>query len=822
MQTDNPFAHIPYGTPHDTVPFDQLKPEHYEEAFMEGMRQEDEAIRRIVDNPAEPTFENVILPRTDELLERATTVFYNLLSACTTDEMDALAEKMQPLLTAHANAILHNAALFEKVKRVWEERERLQPDERRLVEKSYDSFVRGGALLQEDDKQEYDRVSTRLGQLALQFNQHLLKAKDGFQMMLTDEEQTAGLPERVKQAAAEAAREAGKEGGWMVTLHAPSYEPFMTYADNRELRRRLYMARNTLCNQGDELDNNDIVRETVSLRLRKAQLLGHPDYATYALEQRMAGKPQRVYNLLEQLREATMPEARHQVEAVERLAQETEGEQFRLEPWDFAYYSQKLRRRMHDIDSETLRPYLELNQVRDGVFGLATRLYGIHFGRRTDIPVFHPDVETYEVTDCDGRFLAVLYTDFFPRKGKQGGAWMTQYKEQYIEENGTDVRPHVSLTANFTPPTAERPSLLSLGEVETFLHEFGHCLHGIFSQCRFASLGGTNVKWDFVELPSQVMENYATEPEFLHTFAFHYETGEPLPDELMERIVKSRKFNAAYACARQLSFGLLDMALHTLHKPFTGDVAQFEDQAMGDTRLLGRPEGCSMTVQFSHIISGGYAAGYYGYKWAEVLDADAFSLFREKGIFNTDVAHHFRDCILSRGDTEAPTLLYRRFRGRAATIDALLERTGIRRQASKQTDLDRRYLRMAMIWSENSYCQRRKVGALIVKDKMIISDGYNGTPSGFPNVCEDARNVTLPYVLHAEANAITKIARSGNNSQDSTLYVTDSPCIECAKLIVQAGIRRVVYSRNYRLTDGLDLLRRAGVEVINMQLSEDE
>lgn len=820
MHTDNPFSHIPYGTPHDTVPFNRLQTVHFEEAMLEGMEQETAAIQRIVDNPEEPTFENVVLPRTDELLERVTTVFYNLLSANTNDDMDALAQKMQPLLTAHSNAILHNEALFAKVKKVWEDREYLQPDERRVVEKTYDAFVRSGALLNEADKKEYDRISTRLGQLSLLFNQHLLKATDAYEMLLTDEAQTSGLPERAKKAAAEAAREAGKSG-WLITLHAPSYEPFMTYADSRELRRELYMARNTLCNQGDEMDNNDIVHEIVSLRLQKAQLLGYPDYASFALKQRMAGDEKKVYDLLEQLREASLPQAKEQLEDVEQLARENEPDGFVMEPWDFSYYSQKLRQKRYTIDSEMLRPYFPLDSVREGIFGLAGRLYGIRFHHRTDIPVFHPDVQVYEVIDRDGRFLAVLYTDFFPRKGKQSGAWMTQYKEQYVDADGNDVRPHVSLTANFAPPTGDMPSLLSLGEVETFLHEFGHCLHGIFSQCRFASISGTNVKWDFVELPSQIMENYAMEPAFIQTFARHWQTGETLPAELMDRIVESRQFNAAWSCMRQLSFGLLDMAFHTIQSPFQGNVAQFEAEAMRPATLMPRPEGCCMAVQFSHIMSGGYAAGYYGYKWAEVLDADAFSMFREEGIFNTATAHRFRDCILSRGDTMPPAQLYRRFRGRNATIDALLVRAGISRRPDKHAELDRRYLRMAMIWSENSYCQRRKVGALIIKDKMIISDGYNGTPSGFPNVCEDDNNVTFPYVLHAEANAITKIARSGNNSEGGTLYVTDSPCIECAKLIIQAGIRRVVYNRSYRLQDGINLLRQAGVQVECMPLPED-
>ena len=424
-------------------------------------------------------------------------------------------------------------------------------------------------------------------------------------------------------------------------------------------------------------------------------------------------------------------------------------------------------------------------------------------------------VEAFEVYDADGTFLAVLYADFFPRPSKQSGAWMTDYQEQHIDAEGTDHRPHVSIVMNLTKPTEEKPSLLTLSEVETFLHEFGHALHSIFSKVHYKGLSGTNVLRDFVELPSQFMENFAVEPDFLHTFAFHFETGEPLPDELIQRIRASRNFHCGYACIRQLSFCMLDMAYHTLTEPLTDDIKDFERKAMSRTQLLPSVPDTNMSVQFSHIMSGGYAAGYYSYKWAEVLDADAFSLFLEKGIFDKETAERFRREILSKGGTQEPMQLYKNFRGKEPDIKALLKRNGIPKQMKdpkKQHALDLRYLRMAQIWSENSYCQRRQVGALVVKDKMIISDGYNGTPSGFENVCEE-NGVTKPYVLHAEANAITKIARSGNNSDGSTLYVTDSPCIECAKLIIQAGIKRVIYSREYRLTDGVDLLRRAGIEV---------
>lgn len=535
----------------------------------------------------------------------------------------------------------------------------------------------------------------------------------------------------------------------------------------------------------------------------------------------MASNTEHVYKLLNDLIEAYKPTAEKEVKEVEALAKKLEGKDFEMKPWDFGFYSHKLQMEKYNLDAEMLRPYFQLDKVIDGVFGLANKLYGITFKENKEIPVYHPDVKAYEVFDKDGSYLAVFYADFFPRKGKQGGAWMTEFQGQWIDHKGKNIRPHVSVVMNFTKPTEEKPALLTLGEVETFLHEFGHSLHGMFANTRFESLSGTNVWWDFVELPSQFMENYAIEKDFLRTFAFHYQTGEPLPDELIERIMKSRNFMTAYGCLRQVSFGLLDMAYYTQEKEFTADIMPYEREAWKKAMILPQLQETCMTVQFSHIMAGGYAAGYYSYKWAEVLDADAFSVFKKNGIFDQKTAQSFRDNVLSKGGTEHPMVLYKRFRGQEPTIDALLERNEIKVQhkdkrmaneLSKQTKLDLRYLRMARIWAENSYCKRRQVGALVVKDKMIISDGYNGTPSGFENVCED-NNVTKPYVLHAEANAITKLARSSNNSEGSTLYVTASPCIECAKLIIQSGIKRVVYAEKYRLDDGIKLMQRAGIKV---------
>ena len=822
-----------FKTLHGTAPFSQIRLEDFEPAITEAMRQEDEAIEAIAGNPEPPTFQNTIAPCTGELLERATSLFFNLTSANTNDEMDALAQKLSPMLTEHYARIMHNGKLFERVRQVYENAHaHPTPDEegpeaspgreepaasdgqQKLIDDTYDAFVRSGALLKEKDKERFAAIETELAQLGLQFSQNELKQTNDFELHVTRPEDLAGLPHTAREAAALAAREKGKEG-WLFTLHAPSYGPFITYADNRELRRKMYMAKNTICTKGDKYDNREIVRRIANLRLELARLLGYDCYADYAIKDRMAGTTTRAGELIERLLEAYMPTAREEVRELTAKAPAKEETEDGLMPWDWAYYSHKLQLEKHNIDSEMLRPYLQLQNVKDGIFGLATKLYGITFRQQHDIEVYHPDVEAYEVYDYDGSFLAVLYADFFPRPGKQSGAWMTDFQEQYVDNAGNDHRPHVSIVMNLTKPTKEKPSLLTLGEVETFLHEFGHALHSIFSKVRYKAQSGTNVKRDFVELPSQLMENYAVEPDFLHTFAFHHETGEPLPDELIRRIRESRNFHCGYACIRQLGFCLLDMAYHTITTPLTEDIPAFERKVMERTRLLPAVAGTNMSVQFSHIMSGGYAAGYYSYKWAEVLEADAFSLFLEKGIFDTETARRFRTDILSKGGSQNPMSLYRKFRGKEPDIQALLKRNGI--ACDKQRDLDLRYLRMAQIWSENSYCQRRQVGALVVKDKMIISDGYNGTPSGFENICEED-GVTKPYVLHAEANAITKIARSGNNSEGATLYVTDSPCIECSKLIIQSGIRRVVYARDYRLTDGIDLLRRAGINVEHLTI----
>ena len=676
----NPFFST-YDTPHETVPFDKITINDFEPAIMKGIEEEDEVIDAIVNNPDTPTFENTIeaLENSGELLSKVTEVFFNLLSAETTDEMDELAQKLSPILSEHGNNITLNEKLFERVKAVYEnvDKNSLSKEQQRLLQDSYDSFVRNGANLNEEDKQKYRQLTSELGVLSLQFSQNKLKDLNAFTLHITDEAELEGLPESAIDAAKEEAKSRNLEG-WVFTLQAPSYGPFLTYSAKRELRKQMYMAYNTICTHDNENNNLDIVKQIVNHHREIAQLLGYKTYADYTLVKRMAQNSETVYNLLNQLLEAYKPTAKKEVEEVRKMAKELTGdEQFELQPWDFGYYSNKLKERDYNINSEMLRPYFELSKVKKGVFGLATKLYGISFKLNKDIPVYHPDVEAYEVFDKDGTYLAVLYCDFHPRKSKKSGAWMTSYKEQWIDKNGVNSRPHVSVTMNLTKPTAEKPSLLTLGEVETFLHEFGHSLHGMFANTKYKSLSGTNVYWDFVELPSQFMENYAVEKDFLNTFAFHYQTGEPLPDELIQRIVKSRNFNVAYACLRQLSFGLLDMAYYTKETEFDDDVKEFEKSAWKETQLLPQvPEAC-MSVQFSHIMAGGYSAGYYSYKWAEVLDADAFSLFKQNGIFDSATAQRFRDNVLSKGGTEPPMDLYIRFRGQKPSIDALLKRNGI-------------------------------------------------------------------------------------------------------------------------------------------------
>ena len=694
IERKNPFFE-PYNTPHDTAPFDRIRMEDYEEAMLEGIRRDDEQIEKIINNPAKPTFDNTIISVDDEkdgegyydLLGRVSTIFFNLLSAETNDDMDALAQKMSPILTKHANDIRLNEKLFERIKYVHRHHRKLTPEEKMLLDNCYDGFVRSGALLDAAGKERLRQLTEEASILGLQFSQNLLKENKAFTLHITDEAQLDGLPDSAREAAALAAKEQGMDG-WVFTLDTPSYSPFMTYSSRRELRQQMYMAKNTECIHDNEENNLEICKRLINLRRELAQLLGHKTYADYVLKHRMAGNVRNVYKLLNDLIVAYKSTAIKEVAAIEKLAKKTEGRDFELKPWDFGFYSHKLQLQKYNIDAEMLRPYFELSKVIDGVFGLANRLYGITFKENKDIPVYHPDVKAYEVFEENGEYLAVFYADFHPRKGKQGGAWMTEYQSQWKEridtkkpfgpDNCKNIRPHVSVVMNLTKPTEEKPALLTLGEVETFLHEFGHSLHGMFANTRFESLSGTSVWWDFVELPSQFMENFAIEKEFLRTFAFHYQTGEPIPDELIARIRRSRNYNVAYACLRQVSFGLLDMAYYTKKDEFTDDIIPFEKKAWQKAMVTEQLPDTCMTVQFSHIMAGGYAAGYYSYKWAEVLEADAFAVFKKHGIFNQTIARRFRDNILSKGGTENPMVLYKRFKGSEPTVDALLKRNGIK------------------------------------------------------------------------------------------------------------------------------------------------
>ena len=682
----NPFF-APYNTPHDTVPFDRIRLEDYEEAFMEGIRRDDEATDKIVNDPEEPTFENT-LARVDtekgehyyDLLSRVSNVFSCMMSAETCDEMEALAQKMSPILTKHANDITLNKKLFERIKFVHDHPNReLNAEEQMLLDTSYDGFVRSGALLDEEGKEKLRQLTEEASMLTLQFSQNLLKENKAFQLHITDKAQLDGLPETAIAAAEQNAKDQEKEG-WIFTLDFPVFSPFMTYSTQRELRKQMYMARNTECIHDNDANNLEICKRLINLRRELAQLLGFDTYADYVLKHRMASNIDNVYKLLNDLIDAYKPTAEKEIAEITALAKRIEGDDFVMEPWDMSFYSHKLQMEKYNLDAEMLRPYLQLDKVIDGVFGLAGKLYGITFKENKDIPVYHPDVKAYEVFDKDGSYLAVFYADFFPRKGKQGGAWMTEFQGQWIDHKGQNIRPHVSVVMNFTKPTAEKPALLTLGEVETFLHEFGHALQGLSAQSKYSTMSGTSVFHDFVELFSQFNENYLPQKKFLDSFAKHHKTGKKMPQELIEKFIKSQQFGAAYSCVRQLNFGLLDMAYHTLTEPLraSADLEEFEAAALEPVKIFDAVSGCLISPSFGHIFSGGYAAGYYGYKWAEVLDADAFSAFLENGIFDKKTADKYLK-MMSTGGPADPMELYIEFRGKKPTVDALLKRDGIKK-----------------------------------------------------------------------------------------------------------------------------------------------
>ncbi len=670
----------PFNTPHEAAPFDRIKTEDFEPAIAEAITLHQAEIDAIVAQDEAPTFANTIeaMELSGSKLGRITSIFFNLLSANGDDEMIAASERISPLLTEHSNNINLNEALFKRVKTVYEQRDTLPlpTEEKRLLEETYNGMARSGANLEGEAREKYRELSSELSRLCLKFESNLLKATNAFEMILTDSADVAGLPQSALDAAAMRAKEKGHEGAYLFDLSYPSMSAFLKYAERRDLRKKIYTAYNTRCVSG-EYDNRDIVARIAELRYETARLLGYENFAEYVLEHRMAQNSTRVYDLLNQLLHAYKPVADEEVKQLQAFAEKVEGHPVELMPWDYSYYSTRQKDALYELNDEMLKPYFELEQVKKGVFGLATRLYGLTFKKTTDIPVYHKEVETFEVYDADSSYLGLLYTDFYPRSTKQGGAWMTSFKDQWIDADGTNSRPHISLVMNFTRPTESAPALLTYDEVETFLHEFGHALHGLMANSKYESLSGTNVYRDFVELPSQLMENWLPEQDFLATFARHYVTGEILPDSLVTKIRNAQRYHAAYYCVRQLTYGILDMAWHTSEGK-VDDIAAFEQQAIASTQLLPALDGALFSCQFSHIFGGGYAAGYYGYKWAEVLDADAFSLFKEKGIFDKETATSFRKNILEKGDTEDPMSLYIRFRGREPRIDALMERDGIR------------------------------------------------------------------------------------------------------------------------------------------------
>ena len=674
VETANPFFEewtTPYGVP----PFDRIRPEHFLPAFERGMSLHNAEIDAIVNNPKKPTFGNTIvaLERQGELLNRIAGLFFNLLEADTSDEMQQIAQRVQPKLTELSNDISLNPELFARVKQVYEHPGRLRKEDRKLLEDTYQSFARSGAALSDADKELYRKYTSELSGLTLRFGQNALAATNAFTLNITDPKVVAELPAFVREGMAAEAKARG-EKGWTVTLQHPSYLPFMTYSSNRELKEKLWKASNSRA-LGGEFDNTEIVKKIANTRLKIANLLGYKCYADYVLERRMAENTKTVNDFLAELLAATKSYADADYRTVSDYAA-TLGFKGQLMPWDWSYYTEKYKDEKYALNDELVKPYLKLENVKKGVFMLANKLYGLNFTPDDKIEVYHPDVTAYDVTDADGRFMAVLYLDFFPRESKRSGAWMTEFRGTKIED-GKEIRPLVSLVMNFTKPTETAPSLLTFDELETFLHEFGHALHGMLGEGKYESQTGTNVYRDFVELPSQLMENWATEKEFLDLWAVHYETGEPMPAEIVDRIVAAQNYLAAYANVRQLSFGMTDIAWHTLTEPFEGDVEQFEAVSMAPTQVLPVVSGTAMAPAFGHIFSGGYAAGYYGYKWAEVLEADAFSLFKEKGIFNREAASSFRENVLSKGGTEHPMELYVRFRGHKPETRALIEKMGL-------------------------------------------------------------------------------------------------------------------------------------------------
>ena len=664
----------PFGAPQ----FDKIKNEHYLPAFEQGIAEAKAEIDAIVANTEEPTFENTIeaMEYAGQTLNKVASIFYAVMEAHTNETMQDLAEKISPMLTEYSMYVSLNNDLFQRVKAVYEKKDELglDKDQMTLLEDNYKGFVRGGANLSEEDKAVYSKLSEELSLTTLQFSKNVLAATNAYTLHITDSTELGGLPEFVKTMAAETAAEKGLEG-WAITLDYPSYGPFLKYSTNRELRKQVWMAYNTRA-IGGENDNTEIVKKIIDLRIKIANILGYETYADYALEERMAKNKQTVDEFVMQLLEPSMAFAKKDVADVLAYAKKNGFQEKELQPWDFSYWSERYQEAEYSLSAEELKPYFQLESCIDAVFGLATRLYGITFEEQSDVPVYHEDVKVYEVKDADGSHLALFYADFFPRASKRGGAWMTDFRGQCVR-NGVEYRPFITIVCNFTKPTADAPALITHDELTTFLHEFGHALHGIFAKGRYPSLTGTSVSRDFVELPSQIMENWAFEPEYLNSFAKHYQTGEAIPAELIEKIVAAKNYLAAYGQVRQLHFGYLDMAWHSLKEVPAVSTVEFEQNVLAPWGVLPAAEGAAFSTSFSHIFSGGYSAGYYSYKWAEVLEADAFSLFKEKGIFNTEVADSFRKNILEMGGAEDEAVIYRNFRGHDPKPEALMKKLGL-------------------------------------------------------------------------------------------------------------------------------------------------
>ena len=674
-----------FRTVHQVTPFDKIQNSYYEEAIDAGIAEQKQEIDAIVNQRSMPTFENTIvaLENSGKALNRVLNVFYPLLSSMGDDELMEISAKVSPKISEMSTSISLNERLWERVKYVYDHIDTLDlnVEDKQLLQNTYDSFARSGALLEGKEREEYKNLSSELSNLTLKFGQNALKANNQCEMWITEND-LEGLPESAVDLYKTAAESKGRKGEYLVTTSFPSYSPFMKYSSRRDLREKLYRIYNSRGTTG-EFSNMDVMAKIAETRMKIANLMGKKNYAEFALEKRMAQNPKNVYNLLNQLKDAYIPVWKKEYKELDKYAEKLEGKDFDIMPWDYSYFSNKLKNEKYSFNEEELKPYFELNNVIKGIFGLATKLYGLHFTYNQNIPVFHPEVRGYDVTNEAGDFVGIIYTDFFPRNTKRAGAWMTGFRDQKIDENGNNIRPHVSVTMNFTKPAPSKPALLTFSEVETFLHEFGHALHGLLANTKYSSMSGTSVYRDFVEVPSQFNENFLLEREFLDSFARHYETGETMPQELIDKVVAASRYGVGYACLRQLGFGYIDMAWHTITAPVS-DPVKLENEALRAVSTFAPVEGCIMSPQFSHIFSGGYASGYYSYKWAEVLEADAFAAFKENGIFNPVTAKSFKENILMKGGTEHPMILYKRFRGHEPTVDALLERDGVKKLSSKK------------------------------------------------------------------------------------------------------------------------------------------